>query len=51
MAQVEVNRKRTTEKKELSEKSSLKGTLTSVMIMGALIIVSWFGVWALYLSR
>ncbi len=51
MAQAEVNRRRTPEKKKSSEGKSLKGTLASVMIMGVLIIVSWLGVWALYLSR
>lgn len=39
------------EKLEPEEKKSLEGTFTSVMILGVLIIVSWFGVWALYLSR
>lgn len=30
---------------------NLKGTLISVGILGLFIIVSWVGVWALYLSR
>lgn len=34
-----------------TEESSLKGTLMAVMILGLFIIVSWFGVWALYMSR
>lgn len=29
----------------------LKGTFTSVMLLGVLIIVSWIGVWLLFLSR
>lgn len=40
-----------TEKRKLDEKSQLKGTFVSVMILGALIIVCWVGVWMLYLSR
>lgn len=30
---------------------NLKGTLISVSILGLIIIVSWIGVWALFLSR
>lgn len=50
MPEPELNQ-RTTENKKLEEKSSLKGTFVSVMILGALIIMSWFGVWILYISR
>lgn len=37
------------QKKE--EKSSLKGTFVSVMTLGLFIIISWAGVWVLYLTR
>ncbi|HLQ71792.1 MAG TPA: cytochrome c oxidase subunit 2A [Bacillota bacterium] len=37
----------TSEKREFS----LKGTLFSVMFLGGFIIISWFGVYALFLSR
>lgn len=30
---------------------SLKGTLVSVVILGLFLIVSWFGVWSLYMVR
>lgn len=30
---------------------SLKGTFVSVMILGALIILSWFGVFELFMNR
>jgi hypothetical protein len=33
------------------EESSLKGTLTAVFIMGALIVLGWAGAFMLYLSR
>lgn len=29
----------------------LKGTLISVSLLAAFLIVAWFGVWSLYLSR
>lgn len=38
---------KTSEKKE----HSLKGTLFSVMFLGVFIIISWVGVYALFLSR
>lgn len=38
---------KTSEKKEVS----LKGTLFSVMFLGGFIIISWVGVYALFLSR
>ncbi|GGA61652.1 cytochrome c oxidase subunit 2A [Ornithinibacillus halotolerans] len=33
------------------EKPDLKGTFVSVMILGILIVVSWIGAFALFLSR
>lgn len=33
------------------DKHSLKGTFTSVLLLGAFIAVSWFGFFILYLSR
>ncbi|HLR66283.1 subunit I/II of b(o/a)3-type cytochrome C oxidase [Virgibacillus alimentarius] len=39
-------------KKDASEdKTSLKGTFVSVMLLGGFIILSWLGVWGLYISR
>ncbi|WP_269412395.1 cytochrome c oxidase subunit 2A [Lentibacillus daqui] len=39
------------EKLKTDENSSLKGTFTSVMLLGAFIIVSWIGVWIVFQSR
>lgn len=36
---------------EEKEEVNLIGTLYSVSILGIIIIISWIGVWALYLSR
>ncbi|MFS8631073.1 MAG: cytochrome c oxidase subunit 2A [Bacillales bacterium] len=33
------------------EEHDLKGTFVSVMILGAFLLVSWLGVWSLYLAR
>ena len=33
------------------EEVNLKGTLFSVSILGLFIIISWIGVWALYVVR
>ncbi|WP_284140099.1 MULTISPECIES: cytochrome c oxidase subunit 2A [unclassified Virgibacillus] len=33
------------------ESPSLKGTLISVLLLGSFLIVSWFGVYALFISR
>lgn len=30
---------------------NLKGTLISVSILGAFLLVSWFGVWSIFISR
>lgn len=39
------------EKKEKKEEVDLRGTFFSVMLLGVFIIVSWAGVWSLYLYR
>lgn len=36
---------------EQDENVDLKGTLFGVGIVGIVILLSWFGVWALFLSR
>jgi len=36
---------------EEKEEVNLKGTLFSVSILGVFIIISWIGVWALYVAR
>jgi hypothetical protein len=33
------------------EKSDLKGTFISVMILGAFLVISWIGAFTLFLSR
>lgn len=33
------------------EDENLKGTLVSVLILGVFMVVSWFGVYGLFLSR
>lgn len=33
------------------EKPNLKGAFASVMLLGAIIIISWFGAFALFISR
>lgn len=33
------------------EHGELKGTFVSVMLLGGFIIVTWLGVWILFLSR
>ncbi|MGM8211578.1 cytochrome c oxidase subunit 2A [Virgibacillus sp. W0430] len=44
---------KTDRSKEAHEKqeTAFKGTFISVMILGLFLIVSWVGVWALFLSR
>lgn len=37
--------------KQENEKHSLKGTFVSVMIVGAAIVISWFGVFMIFLNR
>ena len=36
---------------EQQEGVNLKGTLYSVSVVGVIIILSWVGVWSLFLSR
>lgn len=50
MAAPKLNRKHETET-EIEESSSLKGTLASVFILGLILIVTWAGVYALFLDR
>lgn len=41
-----------TEQQSLEEQDeNLKGTLVSVLLLGAVIFVGWLGVWLLFLSR
>lgn len=37
--------------KNKTNEPNLKGTFISVSILGAFILVSWFGVWSLFISR
>lgn len=39
------------EKTDKAEETDLKGTFISVGILGLFIIVSWAGVWYLFISR
>ncbi|MFO1444676.1 cytochrome c oxidase subunit 2A [Bacillus sp. Bva_UNVM-123] len=48
MANPELNRKTET---EIEDQSSLKGTLASVLILGVILIVTWAGVYSLFLDR
>lgn len=36
---------------EGQEKVDLRGSLTSVLIMGAFILLSWLGVWYIFITR
>jgi len=38
-------------KEETKEEESYKGTFVSVMLLGGFLILSWIGVWLLFLSR
>jgi hypothetical protein len=40
-----------TSAKQSKPNSSLKGTFISVMVVGIFIIVSWIGVYALFITR
>ncbi|MGM8365384.1 cytochrome c oxidase subunit 2A [Virgibacillus sp. W0181] len=51
MAKVEQTQKQQPMKDEDSKEHSFKGTFVSVMLLGGFLIVSWIGVWALFLSR
>lgn len=48
MAKTEI---RNETKTEIEDSSSLKGTLTSVFILGGILVVTWVGVYFLFLSR
>jgi len=39
------------EEKHDKEEENLTGTFTSVMMLGGFLILSWIGVWILYLVR
>lgn len=39
------------EEKLGKEDENLKGTFTSVMMLGGFLVLSWVGVWILYLIR
>ncbi|OCA92254.1 MULTISPECIES: subunit I/II of b(o/a)3-type cytochrome C oxidase [Bacillaceae] len=39
------------DKEKTYKKDSLKGTLFSVLAVGGFILLSWFTVWSLFLSR
>lgn len=42
---------KTKQKTEIEDSSSLKGTLASVFILGFFIVVSWVGVYYLFVER
>lgn len=42
---------KTNQKTEVEDSSSLKGTLASVFLLGAFIIVTWVGVYYLFVER
>lgn len=46
--QLDHTNKKVEEKEETNE---LKGAFISVMLLGGFIIITWIGVWALFLSR
>ncbi|OLS40291.1 cytochrome c oxidase subunit 2A [Bacillus sp. MRMR6] len=48
MAKVEL---KTGQKTEIEDSSSLKGTLASVFFLGIFIIVTWVGVYFLFVNR
>ncbi|UII54575.1 cytochrome c oxidase subunit 2A [Cytobacillus spongiae] len=48
MAKTELDQKTKT---EIEDSSSLKGTLASVFLLGFFLIITWVGVYFLYLDR
>lgn len=50
MAKTELSRKTETNI-EIEDSSSLKGTLASVFLLGIILIVTWAGVYLLFLDR
>ncbi|MFK2824666.1 cytochrome c oxidase subunit 2A [Bacillus sp. B190/17] len=39
------------DKEKTYKKDSLKGTFFSVLIVGGIVLLSWFAIWNLFLSR
>jgi hypothetical protein len=50
MAKTELSKKSEV-KTEVEDSSSLKGTLTSVFLLGLFLVFTWIGVYSLFLSR
>ncbi|SCB83549.1 hypothetical protein GA0061094_0828 [[Bacillus] enclensis] len=48
MPNPELNRKTKT---KVEDSSSLKGTLTSVLLLGGFLLLSWIGVFLLFINR
>ena len=48
MAQPEIRKKTST---KVEDNSSLKGTLASVFLLGFFLIITWVGVYLLFLNR
>ncbi|MBT2690082.1 cytochrome c oxidase subunit 2A [Bacillus sp. ISL-47] len=48
MAKTELSRKTKT---EIEDSSSLKGTLASVFLLGFFLVITWVGVYLLFVSR
>ncbi|CAM3504727.1 cytochrome c oxidase subunit 2A [Cytobacillus oceanisediminis] len=48
MAKTELSRKTKT---EIEDSSSLKGTLASVFLLGFFLVITWIGVYLLFVSR
>lgn len=51
LAKTELKTNQKTKAKTKIKEPSLKGTLVSVFILGAFILLSWFGVYLLFLGR
>ncbi|MBO8170792.1 MAG: cytochrome c oxidase subunit 2A [Bacillaceae bacterium] len=53
MAQTGLEQKKLVQdqQEKTEQQMALKGTLASVMILGALIVISWFAMFALFMSR
>lgn len=46
-----VNREAKVPKQTQPQQENLKGTFASVLIVGAIILLSWFGIFGLFLER
>ncbi|WP_425516858.1 cytochrome c oxidase subunit 2A [Sporosarcina aquimarina] len=46
-----MSKKKMASAKQTKEDANLKGTLIMVMILGVIILVFWFGIYGLFLSR